>query len=143
MFEDTYLSPLKNAFTGYSRATTLSLISHLYVHYAQISATELAKNDMNLWETYNSDEPLEILHTRLNGCVDYTTAVGEPITEGQVVRISYGLVAETGQFQEDCRTWRSKSEQEKTWTSFQGTSSRRGPTCGNDSKPPDKGGATQ
>ena len=97
----------------------LTLLSHIYAHYARISATYLAENDRKLWETYNPDEPLKILYTRLNECVDYSTATGEPITEGQVVCIAYGLVAETGQFQEYCRTWRSKSEQEKTWTSFQ------------------------
>ena len=45
--------------------------------------------------------------------------VGDPITEGGVVRIAYGLTADTGKFQEDCRIWQSKSEQEKTWTKFQ------------------------
>ena len=33
--------------------------------------------------------------------------------------IYYGLVAETAKFQEDCRTWRAKLEQEKTCTLFQ------------------------
>ena len=45
--------------------------------------------------------------------------MSEPITEGKVVRIVYGLVAETGQPEEDCRNWRAKSEQENTWTTFQ------------------------
>ena len=43
----------------------------------------------------------------------------EPITEGQVVRISYGLFTEMVHFQEDYWTWRAKSEPEKTWTTFQ------------------------
>ena len=63
---------------------------------------DLTKNDRKLWETYNPDEPIKRLYTRLNKCVDYATTAGERITEGQVVRISYGLVTETGQFQEDC-----------------------------------------
>ena len=59
------------------------------------------------------------LYTRLNECADYTTASGKPITEGQVVRISCGLVIETGKFQEDFWTWRAKSEPENIWTTFQ------------------------
>ena len=51
--------------------------------------------------------------------MDYATAAGETITEGKVVRVAYGLVAETGKFQENCRTWRAKSEPENTWTTFQ------------------------
>ena len=85
----------------------------------RILATYLAKNNKNLREAYNTDEPLESLYTRIDECVDYTTAGGEPITGGQVVRIAYRLVAETAQLQEDCRTWRAKLEMEKTWTTFQ------------------------
>ena len=98
-FDDTYLLPLKNAFTGYSGETTLQLLSQLYAHYLIILATDLSENDKKLREAYNPDNPLKILYTRLNKCVDYVTAVGESITEGQVVHIAYGLFAETGQFQ--------------------------------------------
>ena len=62
---------------------------------------DLADNDRKLQETYNTEEPLKSLYTRLNECVDYSTAAGEPIAEVKVVRIAYGLVLETGQFQED------------------------------------------
>ena len=73
-FEDTYLSPLKNAFTGYSGATTLNLISQLYAHYVRILAIDLAENNRKLQETFNLDKPLKRLYTRLNECVDYATA---------------------------------------------------------------------
>ena len=82
-------------------------------------ATDLAKNDKNLREPCNPEEPLKSLYKRLNECVDYTTAAGEPISEVQFVHIAYGLVAETGQFQGDCRTWRAKLEPEKICTKSQ------------------------
>ena len=56
-FEDTYLSPLKNAFTGYFGSTTLRLLSHLYDNYARILAMELAKNDKKQSEPCNLNEP--------------------------------------------------------------------------------------
>ena len=90
-FEDTSLSPLKNAFTGYLGATTLTLLSNLYGNCARISSTDLADNDKNLGEPCNSGKPLKNLYMRLNKCVDYTTASGEPITAGQVICIAYGL----------------------------------------------------
>ena len=73
--------------------------------------TDLAEKCRKLQETYNTYKPLKILYTRNNECVDYVTATGKPITEGQVVRIAYGLVAETGQIQGNSRTWRAKSDQ--------------------------------
>ena len=66
----------------------LTLLSNLYAHYAQILVTYLAENNRKLQETYNPDEPLEILYTKLNKCVDYATTAGEPITEGKFVRIA-------------------------------------------------------
>ena len=47
------------------------------------------------------------------------TATGEPITEGQLFSTAYDLVAETGQYMEDCRTCPSRVENSKTWTKFQ------------------------
>lgn len=41
------------------------------------------------------------------------------ILEGQVFRIAYSLVAEKEKFQKNCRTWRAKAEQIKTWTDLQ------------------------
>ena len=69
-FEDTYLSPLNNCFTTYSGATMLCILIHLYDNYARISATDLAKNDKNLREPYNPDNPLKSLYTRLKECID-------------------------------------------------------------------------
>ena len=78
----------------------IRLLIYLYNNYVRISATDLAKNNKNLREPYNLDEPPKSLYTRLNECVNYATAAGEPINEGQVVRIAHGFVTETGQFQE-------------------------------------------
>ena len=72
------------------------------------------ENNRNLQETYNPDKPLEILYTRLNECVEYANTAVNPIPEGKSVRISYGLVTETRQFQKDFRTSCAKSKQENT-----------------------------
>ena len=98
-FEDTCLTPLNNAFTGYSGTTTIPLPSHIYVHYTSILATDLAVNNQKLRQPFNPNEPLESLYMRLNKCVDYATQAGDPVTKGKVIHISYSLVAETGQFQ--------------------------------------------
>ena len=118
-FEDTYLSPLKNAFTGYSGSTTMTLIYHLYTHYMRISVTELVKNNRKLREIFNPDEPLQNLYMRLNECVNYVTAAVKPITERRVVCIAYRLVAETGQNPGQLTNLAIQVELENTWTKFQ------------------------
>ena len=59
VFEDAYLSTLKNTYTGYATNTTLELITHLYYHYARISSTEMLDDDKNLRSSYNVGGALE------------------------------------------------------------------------------------
>ena len=82
-------------------------------------ATDLAENDTKLREAFNFDEPLKILYARLNECVEYPTTANDSVTEGQIVCIAYGLIVETGQFQEYYRTWHAKLNPKKTLTKLQ------------------------
>ena len=75
--------------------TKLQLIAHIYGQYTRISATDLTANYVNLWKQFNPDETLKSLYMNINKCVDYATVADKPITEGQVMRIKYGLVSET------------------------------------------------
>ena len=106
-------------FMGYSSNTILTLLSRINGHYSRILVTDLAANDQKMREPFNPYKPLEILYTRITECIDYATAAGKPVPEGHVVRISYGLVLETGQFQDECRNLRSKAELENTWNESQ------------------------
>ena len=53
-------------------------------------------NNANLREAYNSDEPIEILYKRINKCADYVAVVAKPVIEGQIIQVSYRIVAKTG-----------------------------------------------
>ena len=88
-----------------------------YKHYAGISPSDTSENDERLQASYNAKEPLKSLIERLNECADFATASGKPVSEMELVRIAYRLVAETGQYPEDCRAWRNQDE--KSWTYFQ------------------------
>ena len=87
----------ENYFTGYVNKFTIELITHLYNNYTRISATDIAANGGRLCVPYNAEEPLESLIERINECTDFATASSEPVSETQLVRISYRLVAETRQ----------------------------------------------
>ena len=107
VFEDPYLSTLKNAYTGYATKTTLELVQNLYLHYACISATDMSKSDEWLRSPYNAEDPLGGIIERLNKCTDFAAAASEPVSETQLVCIAYGIVADTGKYPEDCREWRT------------------------------------
>ena len=77
----------------------------------------MAANNEILRASYNTEEPLKSLIKRLNKCADFATASGEPVSETQLVRITYRLVADTGKYPDDCWAWRNQDE--KYWTTFQ------------------------
>ena len=95
----------------------MDLLTHIYDHYARISPSGMAANDERLGASYNAEEPLESLTKRLDECADFAMAAGEPVSETRIARIAYGLVTETGQYPEDCRSW--KNQDDKSWTTFQ------------------------
>ena len=56
----------------------------------------MAENNETIQVSYNAEEPLKSLIERLNECTDFGTTAGEPVSETQLVRIPYGLMAKTG-----------------------------------------------
>ena len=88
----------------------MDLIKHIYEHFTRISLTYMAAHDERLRASYNSEEPLKSLTKRLNKCADFSTAVSDPVFYTQLVRIAYGLMVNTGQYPEHCRTWRNQDE---------------------------------
>ena len=113
VLENTYLYPPQSAIPA------LHLIGHFYGHYARISATDIAANNVKLREPYNPNEPLESLYMRINACNNYVKSAGNTITKGQIVQIMCGLISETGRFQEDCRNLQEKLYYGKTCMYFQ------------------------
>ena len=105
--------PPHNELSGYSSIPTLNLIGNLYSYYERILAMELAKNGAHIQEPLDPDKPLNSLYMRLNECVLYSTAERKRITKGNIFQIAYILIMDTGKFQEDCHTWRAKSETNK------------------------------
>ena len=95
----------------------MDLITHLYNNYSHIFPSYMAANDEGLQAFYNAEEPLKSSIERLNQCADFSTAAGEPVSDTQLVHITYRLEADTGQYPEDCRYW--SNQDDKSWTTFQ------------------------
>ena len=95
----------------------MQLIQNLCENYAHISATDMEANDECLRSPYNAEERLKGLIKRLNQCADFVAAASKAVSETQIVRIAYRLVAETGQYPEDCCMW--MTQYDKFLTAFQ------------------------
>jgi len=57
--DPTYYNVLKDATFGYADLTVVSLLSHLEITYATLSADDLEFNHMHLADAWTPDEPLE------------------------------------------------------------------------------------
>ena len=92
VFNDPYMYTLKNRYTIYATRSKMDLLTHLYEKYACISPSDMMANDKRIRASYNAEDPLE----RLDECTDFATAIGEPVSETQLVSIAYELVVDTG-----------------------------------------------
>ena len=57
----------------------------------------MTANNERLRSACNAEEPLEGLIETLNNCADFAASASEPVSETDLVRIAYRIVAETGQ----------------------------------------------
>ena len=85
VLDDTYLYSLKNPHTGCSEWPTQEIITYIYANYASILSTDISTNDICLFSTHNSEDPIESLIKQLNECENFAAAAGKPVTDTQSV----------------------------------------------------------
>ena len=59
--EGLYLKSLRNKYVGFSNQTFLTMMAHLYLHYAKITPNDLAINDKAMKTPYDPNLPIELL----------------------------------------------------------------------------------
>ena len=115
---DLYLKSLRNKYVGFTGQTFLTMMAHLYLHYAKITPNDLALNDKAMKTAYDPNMPIENLFEQINDAVEYASAGKTPYTPLQIVTTAYQLIFDTGVFSLDCKEWRKKATDDKTWANF-------------------------
>ena len=77
--DELYLKSLRNKYVGFTGKTFLTMIAHLYLHYAKITPHDLALNDKAMKTAY------ENLFEQINDAVEYASAGKTPYTPLQIV----------------------------------------------------------
>jgi len=116
---DTYIRKLRNDDKGYGAVTILQFLTHLFLHYGKIDASELSENLTRMNLPWNPPTPIETLHTQLTEGATFAAAAGEVIPATWIVRSGYDNIHKTGLFEVACREWRAKPEANKTYDEFQ------------------------
>ena len=89
------------------------MIQHLSTNYGVITPADLDDNDARMREPFDPSKPIEELYEQIEDATDYADAAGAPYNSTQVLSRAYVLVHKTGEYNEACRDWRKRPEQEK------------------------------
>ena len=116
--DDIYLKALRNKYVGFSNQTFLTMMAHLYLHYAKISPSDLTLNNKAMKKAYDPNQPIENLFEQINDAVEYAAAGKNPYTDAQIESTAYQLVFNTGVFSLECKEWRKQPANTKTWANF-------------------------
>ena len=116
--DDMFVRSLRNRHIGYANVTTLALLTHLYTVYAKINTADLEANTARMKVPYDVNLPIETFFDQIEDAIEYASAGNAPFTPVQVVNTAYNVIFTTGMFNDDCKLWKRKPLNEKTWTQF-------------------------
>ena len=71
-----------------------------------------------MYADWNPPTPIETLYEQLTDGQQFALKGGETIHDSQLVRKGYEITGKTGLFNEDCKEWRKKSDEEQTFENF-------------------------
>lgn len=116
--DDMFIRSLQTKYLGYLNVSTRQLLDHLYAQYARISAADLQANDITFKKPYDPNMPIETLFDQIDNGIDYAAAGLSPYTAEQVINNGFQLLYATGMFLEDCKIWKRRPAEYKTWNQF-------------------------
>ena len=117
-FDAIYTDDLRDSNIGFTGTTAITIITHLYDLFGNISAADLAKNDEDMVTPYDSSSPIMKLFSQIEEAVAYAEAGQTPFTLPQILQKAYLLILTTGIYGDDCRSWKRRPSLEHTWANF-------------------------
>jgi hypothetical protein len=115
----TFFETLRHPDFGFARVSTLQLLTHLHTTYGKVSPTDIMKkqNELNT-PFWNPPIPLETLFADILKKRDYLISNGSLVDPNSLVNSAYLNFEATGLYTTDCKTWRDKPAEEKTWANI-------------------------
>ena len=116
--DEACIRSLRHEYVGYANVTTLTILNHLCDSYARVTPTDLEENNKRLKEACDPNQTFETLADQVEDAMEYAAAGKNPCTPKQIVNIAHALVFNTGVYNDNCKTWRTKPVEEQTWEAF-------------------------
>jgi hypothetical protein len=112
--QPTYLGILSNADFGFADVSPFRLLNHLRDTYCIVEPEELEMSRASLKETWNVEEPMELLWERLSTAMEFATRHQDPISDFNAVNLTFAAIESTGVFTDACDRWRDRDNFTKT-----------------------------
>jgi hypothetical protein len=112
------ISDLDHRVHGFRNVTTLTLLTHLWTHYGQISEADISMNGIRMGQDWHPTSNFQTLVRQLQLGNDFATDANMPIADVALAHLGYELVNKTGVFAHACWMWRGFDAAEKTFDHF-------------------------
>ncbi|KAG7342201.1 hypothetical protein IV203_007293 [Nitzschia inconspicua] len=116
--EPTYYEELEDLTFGYADLAPLTLLTHLKTEYGTITDDDLVANRANLLTTWNPDDPLTTVWTRIRHCIDFATDTTDPISERNAMTLTLAGFVNSGVLMPYINEWERKDDVDKTFPNF-------------------------
>ena len=83
-----------------------------------IDMNELTANEARMKQQWAPPTPIETLFKQLKDGQDFAASGKETISDSQLVRFGYDIMANTGVLGRPCTKWRNKKTADQTWNKF-------------------------
>ena len=116
--DDMYIASFSNDITGFTSVTPKALLKHINATYATVTEGDLDHNENLMKQPWDHTQSIEMLFNKIEDCVLYAEAGGEPISDKRTIRYTFLAIKNTGLFNLACDQWNEKNEVLKTWSNF-------------------------
>ena len=113
-----YLEELNDHTTGFNAVSPKQLIAHLKTKYAKITSAMMEKNIDKFREPLDLSLTIETWLKTVAECKEYALEGGDPISDVGMVNNGYNRFNDTHAFVDDCKRWKDRTANTKTWAEF-------------------------
>jgi hypothetical protein len=114
----TYLSEMRNKYTGYLGVTTRDLLGHLLDRYGKITPADIEDCKSRMNEPIDSTQPIDIYFQQVDECIQYAADGRVAFLAEQILQTTYHAVSTSGYYTDACKEWHKKAAVDKTWATF-------------------------
>ena len=113
-----YITDLEDPSTQFLLVSPLEIMNHLWDNFGEIDENDLRQNELRMKAAWNPPTPIQDLFKQMQAGQKFAKKGGENIDDTHLVRLTYGVIEDTGIFDRELTKWREKKRSERTWTAF-------------------------